>query len=430
MKPEKSTIPFFRPDIGSEEIEAVSRVLRSLWLNTGKETELFETELRDLFSAHKVFCVNSGWAALYLSLKSFGIGRGDEVITTPYTFIATTNCILHCGAQPIFVDIDKHHLDPQYLEKKITKKTKAILAVDLGGYPAHYEKMLHIIKKKSHLFQPKNETQNHLQRPLLLADSAHAVGTQLLKNKKATKSFADIGCYSFHTAKNMTTGDGGAIAIFNKNLCKSKEKKIKFSDRMHQYILHGMTRSIYQREKSNNHRYNVHFAGHKFNMTDIDAALGRAQLKKLPSFLKKRNDLIFFYDQFLKKEKILTLSKPILPVSKNGEWNIFPHLYLVEINRNLNSCQKKWKIMQLCRKEGVVLAEHYTPITSLAIYKNAIAKNQKDFSEKSCAKKWPNTYKLWYRCFSLPFYQALNKKQAQKIIETVVRVTKKVFKEE
>lgn len=429
MKKSPPVIPFFRPDIGTAELLAVSKVLKSGWLNTGRETEAFEQELQKVFSAQKVVCLNSCWAALFISLKAFGVGKGDEVITTPHSFVATANCILHCGATPVFVDIDHHHIDPKLVEKKINKKTKVILAVDLAGYPAPHHKLLKAIESKAHLFRPANEVQRLLKRPLLLSDAAHCVGTGLLKNKKPTGLLVDVACYSFHTVKNITTADGGAIAIFNPLLCRSSKKNNFLNDIQH-YIHHGMNNFAYQREKAKSHRYDVALPGYKLNMTDVAAALGRAQLKRLETFRQRREKIISIYDKALAKQSLLIHSKPHFDAPKNYHYKIFPHLYFVEINKKLDSSAKKLELMKRCKERGIILNEHYVPITSLAYYKDLIGRGKaKKMSTTWPKTAWPMTYWLWYRCLTLPLYPTLKKQEAQKIIDTTVQTARELFGE-
>ena len=207
-------IPFSPPDITEEDINAVINVLKSGWITTGLKTKEFENKIAEFCNTKKSVCLNSATAGLFLSLKLFDIKKGDEVITTPFTFAATSNVILQCGAKPIFVDINKNDFNINYdnLEKKINKKTKAIITVDYGGWPVDYNRIKEIIDKKRGFFSSDiNSFQNRLTKPLYISDCAHSFGAKY--NNSNIGGFADFSIFSFHAVKNLTTAEGGAISF-------------------------------------------------------------------------------------------------------------------------------------------------------------------------------------------------------------------------
>ncbi|MCK4797965.1 MAG: DegT/DnrJ/EryC1/StrS family aminotransferase, partial [Spirochaetes bacterium] len=207
-------IPFSPPDITRAEIDELVDTLRSGWITTGPKTKQFEKEIAKYCNTKKAVCLNSATAGLELVLRLFDIGVGDEVITTPYTFAATANVILHVGAKPVFVDIkkDQFNIDPKEIERAITKKTKAVITVDFGGFPCDYDEILDILENNKRKYCPKKHTnQQLLEKPLFLADAAHSFGAEY-KSKKLG-GVADFSVFSFHAVKNLTTAEGGAVTF-------------------------------------------------------------------------------------------------------------------------------------------------------------------------------------------------------------------------
>ena len=198
----KMNIPFSPPDVGEEEIAEVIEALKSGWITTGPKTKLFEEKISELSNSAKTVCLNSSTAAMEMTLRALGIGEGDEVITTAYTYTASCSVICHVGATPVMVDIQENSFEMDYekLEKAITEKTKAIIPVDIGGVMCDYDKISEIVEKKKSIFKPNNDVQKSLGRVAVISDSSHGIGAT--RNGKKSGEFADFTCFSFHAVKN------------------------------------------------------------------------------------------------------------------------------------------------------------------------------------------------------------------------------------
>lgn len=295
------TIAFERPNIGKEEIDAITRVLKSGWLTMGPETQAFEEEFAKYVGAKHAVAVNSATSGLFLALKALGIKEGDEVILPSFTFAATANVVVHCGATPVFVDIhgDDYTMDQKSLDAAITKKTKAVIPVHYAANRSHIKTTLPVIE-----------------------DSAHLIG----KNGDNRKAFAS--CYSFYATKNMTTGEGGMITT----------SSVKVADWLKMARLHGLSRDAWNRYGlKSKWVYTVEFSGWKFNTTDLNSSIGREQLKKLPRFEKRRRHVVALYN------KLLSL--------KNKGTHLYP--ILVE-NRD--------KFFEYMKKNGVGCSFNFTPL--------------------------------------------------------------------
>lgn len=294
-------IPFARATISKEEIKAVVEVLKSGWLTMGKQTEVFEQEFAEYVGANYAIAVNSCTSALFLALQSLGIKKGDEVAVPSFTFAATVNVIIHSGAIPVFVDINKDNftMDQNSLDKVITKKTKVVMPVHYGGNRASVKTTLPVIE-----------------------DSAHFIP----KNGDSKKSFAR--CYSFYANKNMTTGEGGMITVNNKAV----------AEWLKMARLHGLSRDAWKRYNvKSKWIYEVEFPGFKFNTTDINSALGRAQLKKLAKFEKRRKEAIALYNKLL------------------GLNNQGIHLYPILV-------ENRDSFFEYMKKKGIGCSFHFTPL--------------------------------------------------------------------
>jgi dTDP-4-amino-4,6-dideoxygalactose transaminase len=282
-------IPFSPPRIDEKNIEAVIEVLKSGWITTGPKVQKFEKLLSEYLNNGPVLCVNSATAGLELSLRWYGVGPGDEVIVPAITYAATANVVLHCGAKPIFVDIspEDFNIDIKKIEPLINNKTKAIIPVDIAGLPCHYTEILDLIDSSKKLFVPSNEKQEKLGRILLLSDAAHSLGA-IYKNKK-TGNWGDIIVFSFHAVKNLTTGEGGAIVL---NLPDHFEKDNTYNE-LKINSLHGQTKDALSKNKIGNWEYDIVEAGYKYNMTDIQAAIGIVEILRYDNDMLKKRKKIF-----------------------------------------------------------------------------------------------------------------------------------------
>ena len=314
-------IKFSPPDISEEDISEVSEVLRSGWITTGPKTKLFENNIANYCGTDKAVALNSATACLEMTLRLLGIGEGDEVITSAYTYSASCSVICHVGATPVLVDTAKNSFEMDYekLEKAITKKTKAIIPVDLGGVMCNYEKIFKILNSKKALFEPKNKMQEAFGRVIIIADGAHSFGAE--QNGKKSGSVADFTCFSFHAVKNLTTAEGGAVTW--KNIRNIDNEEIYKNYML--LSLHGQNKDALAKTKAGAWEYDIIYPAYKCNMTDIMAALGLSQLKRYDKMLERRRNIVSTYNNGLKNENIQVLPH-LTPTSKSS-----CHLYITRL---------------------------------------------------------------------------------------------------
>lgn len=330
-------IPFFRPSISEEEIAAVTETLRSGWLTTGPNVQALEQELSSYCGAPFINAVNSATAALHLALAAWDIGPGDEVITTPYTFAATGNVIIHTGATPVFADIREHdgNIDPAAIARAITPRTKAIIPVHFAGEPCDMDAINAIAR------------QHNLK---VLEDAAHAVGS--LYHGKPVGALSDAAAFSFYATKNMTTGEGGALATADEAL----------SERVRSLTLHGMTRDAWKRyDPGASWRYDIVEFGFKDNLTDLAAALGRVQLRRLEEFIERRTHLAQRYIANLRDEEHLIL--PRWDEANRHCW----HLFVIRV-RNQSSPVPRDDVIRQLAERGISTSVHFIPLHYFTAY--------------------------------------------------------------
>lgn len=398
----KMNIPFSPPDIGEEEIEEVTQALKSGWITTGPRTKQFEKEIAQFCHTPKAVCLNSATAALELTLRVLGIGKGDEVITSSYTYTASASPIVHVGATPVLVDTQKDSLEMDYdkLEKAINEKTKAIIPVDVAGIICDYNKLFQIVEEKKNLFQAENEVQKSYNRILIIADCAHGFGAQ--REGKMAGEFADFTTFSFHAVKNLTTAEGGAVVW--------KEKQGLDNEQIYKQYqllsLHGQTKDALHKNGLGTWEYDIVAPYYKCNMTDINAAIGLAQMKRYEGLLKRRQEIIEKYNEGFK-------DLPVIPLNHKDENHISSgHLYLIRVN-NINE-QKRNEIIVKMAEEGVACNVHYKPLPMLIAYKNLGFDIQ----------NYPNAYHLYENEISLPLYSKLTDEQVEYIIEKFRKIVK------
>ncbi len=382
-------IPFMKPDITQADIDEVIDTLKSGWITTGFKTKQFEQELSKYCNANKTACLNSATSCLKILLKLFDIGKGDEVITTPYTFASTANEILHSGAKLVFVDIkNDFNMDPDKLDKAITKKTKAIIPTDIGGLPCDYDELKEVISKNKHKFNPDKSTlQKYLDRALLISDSAHALGATY-KNKKIG-SIADFTIFSFHATKNLTTAEGGAITFNSINELGHDEiyKKIMLLS------LHGQDKDAYDKLKLGGWKYKIELAGFKCNLPDLSSALGLSQLKRYDNeIIYKRKVLFEIYISELTKNQEF-----IIPEYKNNIKETSYHLFLLRIKNR--SEKQRDEIIDKLSKHNITANVHFIPLTLQPLYIRLGYKSN----------NFPNSYEMYRNEISLPLYTQLGK---------------------
>lgn len=367
-------IPYGRQTIEDDDIDAVIEVLKSDYLTTGPKIAEFEKSVADYVGAKYAVAISNGTSALHAACFAAGIGTGDEVITTPITFAASSNCVLYCGGTPVFADIDPktYNIDPDDIRKKITDKTKAIIAVHLAGQPCDMDE-IHKIAKENSL--------------IVIEDGAHALGS-VYKGKKVG-SLSDMTTFSFHPVKPITTGEGGMIVTDNEEFYK---KMVLFRS-------HGITRDEAMMTRKDGPWFYQQFdLGFNYRITDIQCALGCSQMKKLDRFLAKRKEIVLRYNEaFADCENIVTPYQ--LPETESG-W----HLYIVQVK----NCDRK-QIFEALRDKGIGVNVHYIPVYMHPYYQ------EHGYKDVHCK----NAEEVYSHIISLPLYPGLTEEQQSYVIDTL-----------
>ncbi|MFR4895870.1 MAG: DegT/DnrJ/EryC1/StrS family aminotransferase [Blautia hansenii] len=398
-------VPFSPPDITEEEIAEVADTLRSGWITTGPKTKRFENEIAAYCHTAKAACLNSATASLELSLRILGVGPGDEVITSAYTYTASCSVICHVGAIPVLVDTvpGTFDMNPEKVREAVSEKTKAVIAVDLAGiiYP-HYRELFQIAEEKKSLFHANNEIQEAMGRIAILADGAHAFGAS--REGKMAGEIADFTSFSFHAVKNLTTAEGGA-AVWR------TIPGIDNEDIYNQYMLyslHGQNKDALAKTQLGNWEYDIAGPYYKCNMTDIMASIGPIQLKRYPDILKRRREIIRRYDYAFQDLNIEVLKHYSDKHTSSG------HLYLTRL---------VGKSREVCNDVIVKMAEaeiatnvHYKPLPMMTAYKN-LGFDIQDF---------PNAYHMFENEITLPLHTCLTDEQVDFIIETYRKIVKEL----
>lgn len=393
-------ISFSPPDITEEEIKEVAEALRSGWITTGPRTKKLEAQIADYCHTSKAVCLNSATAALELTLRVLGIGEGDEVITSAYTYTASASVIDHVGAKIVLVDTakDSWEMDYDALDKAITGKTKAIIPVDLGGVPCDYDKIKAIIEAKKDLFQPNNKIQQAMGRIAVTADAAHAFGASY--KGLPIGSVADFTSFSFHAVKNFTTAEGGAVVWKDIDGIDNEEV-------YHQYqlfSLHGQSKDALAKTKLGAWEYDIKGPWYKCNMTDIMAAIGLVQMKRYPEMLKRRKEIIGKYNEAFKDLNIQTLTHYSEAHQSSG------HLYLARL-LGLGETGRNVFITKMAER-GVATNVHYKPLPMHTAYKNLGFDIQ----------NYPNAYVQYKNEVTLPLHTKLTDEDVEYIIENFKEV--------
>ena len=397
-------IPFSPPDITEKEIEAVAEVMRSGWITTGPKTKEFERRLTDYCGSAGTACLNSATAALECTMRVLGIGKGDEVITSAYTYTASAAAALHVGATVRLCDTARSSffMDYDKLRDMITPKTKAIIAVDIGGTMCDYDRIFEIVNEKSALFTPNNELQSGFGRCVVIADGAHSLGATY--HNMPSGNVADFTCFSFHAVKNLTTAEGGAAMWRAQPFIDNDEIYKKYM----LCSLHGQSKDALAKTKAGAWEYDIVEPLYKCNMTDIMAAIGTVQLDRYEQMLQKRKKLCEIYDN------ILTDSRFIKPIFETVDFQSSRHLYLLRIDgytpnqRNL--------LIEKAAENGVSTNVHYKPLPMMTAYK----KLGFDIAD------YPNAYAQFANEISLPLNTKMSEDDASYAAETIVRICKNI----
>ena len=397
---ERRSIPFSPPDITQAEIDEVVDALQSGWITTGPRTKKLEREIAEYCHTSKAVCLNSATAALELTLRVLGIGAGDEVITSAYTYTASASVIDHVGAKIILVDTAKDSFEMDYdaLANAITKKTKAIIPVDLGGVPCDYAKLKRIVEAKKNLFQPSNEIQKAMGRIAITADAAHAFGADY--KGQPIGSVADFTSFSFHAVKNFTTAEGGAVVW--KDIDGIDNEEI-----YHQYqlfSLHGQSKDALAKTKLGAWEYDIKGPWYKCNMTDIMAALGVVQMKRYPAMLERRKEIIGRYNEAFKDLNVQVLDHYTAEHQSSG------HLYILRLLGKDESTRNEF-ITKMAER-GIATNVHYKPLPMHTAYKN-LGFDIKDY---------PHAYEQYKNEVTLPLHTKLTDEDVEFIIKNFKEV--------
>lgn len=389
-------IAFSPPDITEAEIAEVVDTLRSGWITTGPKTKLFEKKISKFCHTSRAVCLNSATACAEMALRVLGIGPGDEVITTAYTYTATASVVCHVGAKLVLVDVqpDSYEMDYEKLEKAITERTKAIIPVDLGGVVCDYDKIFAVVNAKKSLFHADHEIQKKMGRIAVVADGAHAFGA--VRDGKRCGEIADFTSFSFHAVKNLTTAEGGALTWRDIDGIDNEEiyKQIMLLS------LHGQSKDALAKTQLGAWEYDVAAPYYKCNMTDIMAAIGLAQIERYPSLLARRREIIGKYDEGLSKYGVTVLKHYGENFSSSG------HLYLVRVKGK--SRQECNEIINRMAESGVATNVHYKPLPLLTAYKN-LGFDMKDY---------PNAYAMYENEITLPLHTKLTDEEVDYVVYT------------
>ena len=396
-------IPFSPPDITDNEIEAVVNVLKSGWITSGPVNKELEEELSKYINVKRVKLLSSATMAMEVALKIFGVAEGDEVIVPAYTYASTANVAIHLGAKVVFIDAadNDFNIDLEKLENAITSKTKAVIAVDVGGKPCDYDGIIKILEKKKDLFTPldTNKYQKQLNRALFLLDAAHSIGAVYKGNRVGSQ--ADFSSFSFHAVKNVTTAEGGGLSFNDIGDINADEIYKEVSV----WALNGQNKSALDKTKLGSWRYDIEVAGYKCNMSDIHAAIGLSQLRRYDEMLKNRKNIVNIYNSVLGASK-----KVILPVFKDDEAESSYHLYLLRI-KDYEEADRDLLIENMS-KLGIVLNVHYLPLPFHNAYNV-----YKDYADNN----YINAFNLYKNEVTLPLYSTLKEEDALYIAKNIFR---------
>ena len=384
-------IEFSPPDITEAEISEVVDTLQSGWITTGPKTKKFEREIAAYCNTKYAVCLNSATACLEMTLRILGIGKGDEVITTAYTYTASASVVCHVGAKLVLVDTrsDSLEMDYEQLENAVNENTKVIIPVDIAGIPCDYDRIYNIVEKKRHLFKASNDIQQKFGRIIVCADAAHAFGAE--RNDKKCGAIADFTSFSFHAVKNLTTGEGGALTW--------REHDGVDSGLLYQQLmllsLHGQSKDALSKTKLGSWEYDIIAPYYKCNMTDILASIGLAQLHRYDGLLKKRKTLIECYNSALSDIPVEVLKHFTAEYRSSG------HLYIVQMTDRTRDQINE--VMRRMAERGVATNVHYKPLPLLTAYK----------AQGFQIEDFPNAYAHYEHEITLPLHSGMSESDVE-----------------
>lgn len=391
-------IPFSPPDIREEDIQEVVDALRSGWITTGPRTKTFEAKIAEYCETNRAVCLNSATAGMELILRLLGIGKGDEVITSAYTYTASASVIDHVGAKIVLIDTapESYEMDLNKLEEAITEKTKAIIAVDLAGVICNYEAIFKLVESKKELFKANNEIQDKIGRIAVIADAAHSFGAK--QKGKMSGNIADFTSFSFHAVKNLTTAEGGAVTWRDINGIDNSD----IYQHLMNLSLHGQTKDALAKTKLGAWEYDIISPAYKCNMTDIAAAIGLSQLRRYDEMLNRRKELVNRYNELLSGCDVKILKHYDESFESSG------HLYIVRLNGKDEEFRNK-VIVKMAEK-GVATNVHYKPLPMMTAYKN-LGFDIKDYN---------NSFELYKNCITLPLNTVMSNEDVDYVVKCFI----------
>lgn len=396
-------IPFSPPDISELEIKEITETLRSGWITTGPRTKKFEKRIAEYIGTEKACCLNSQTACAEMALRLLGIGEGDEVITSAYTYTASASVVRHVGAKLVLMDTQKDSLEMDYdaLEAAITDKTKVIIPVDLGGVPCDYDRVFDIVERKRALFKPSdNKIQQAMGRISVNADTAHAFGAKW--HDRMVGSIADFSSFSFHAVKSLTTAEGGALTWRNIDGIDNDE----LYHQLQLFSLHGQSKDALSKTKLGAWEYDIVGTWYKCNMTDIAAAMGLKQLDRYAGMLERRKDIISRYDA-----AFVPMGVSVLP-HYTSDHTSSGHLYITRVPGI--TLEQRNEIIIKMAEAGIACNVHYKPLPMFTAYK------QLGFR----IEDYPNAYARFENEITLPLHTCLTNEQVEYVIENYMRILK------
>ena len=385
MTVRRNHIPFYKPWTDAREIAQASGAIRSGWLTTGPRVGRFEERIRRMVRSRHAVAVNSCTAALHLSLAAAGVGRGDEVITSPYTFAATGEAILYLGARPILVDIDPRtlNIDPEAAARAVTRRTRALVPVHIAGLPCDMRALLGLARRK---------------RLKVVDDAAHALGSWV--DGRPIGSLSDLTCFSFYATKNLTTGEGGMVTTDD----------AEAAQRVRRLSLHGLTHDAWKRyTRAGSWKYDVVEMGFKYNMTDLAAGLGLAQAAKFPAMQARRRQLAHRYTAAL--ASVEAFDPPPEPRGVVHAW----HLYILRLRRGVLRIGRD-QLIELLKERGIATSVHFLPLHLHSFYRATFGFRRGDY---------PHTERESARALSLPLYPGLTRAAQDRVAGTLLDLARR-----
>ncbi len=396
------TISFSPPDITEGEINEVADALRSGWITTGPKTKELERRVADMCGTARAVCLNSQTACAELALRLLGIGEGDEVIVPAYTYTASASVVCHVGARVVLVDtaVDSLEMDYDAVEAAVNERTKAIIAVDIGGIPCDYDRLYAIAEKKKALFSPRGRMQEAFGRLAVMADTAHSLGAT--RHGVPTGRLADFSSFSFHAVKNLTTAEGGALTW--RPIPGVSDEEVY--NQIQLYSLHGQSKDALAKTQLGAWEYDIVGTWYKCNMTDVAAAIGLAQIRRYPAMLARRRAIVEAYDAAFRPLGVKVLPHYTAEHSSSG------HLYIARVPGI--TLEQRGEIVVKMAERGIACNVHYKPLPMFTAYK-ALGYDVADY---------PHAYAQFENEITLPLHTCLTDEQVAYIIENFVAVVK------